>query len=135
MENEKTLLENEIEELKVKNQQLKIEIDNLWYCINNNLKPDENLSLPVQIEDLKLIQLLETPISECDFSINIIKCMGAQNITTIGQMYSLSKKDLLKFRNFGKKTLSELEEFATYKGLTFGYKNKFLGNSFYNKTS
>jgi len=47
-------------------------------------------------------------------------CLKAAEIKTLGELVSFNIEDLLKFRNFGKKSLSELEEFVRDKGLTFG---------------
>jgi DNA-directed RNA polymerase subunit alpha len=56
-------------------------------------------------------------------------CLKAADIKTLGELVAFDIADLLKFRNFGKKSLSELEELARDKGLTFGMDvAKYLGN-------
>jgi DNA-directed RNA polymerase subunit alpha len=63
---------------------------------------------------------LKTNLSELDLSVRAYNCLKAAEIRTLGDLVSYNIADLLKFRNFGKKSLSELEELVASKGLTFG---------------
>jgi DNA-directed RNA polymerase subunit alpha len=55
-----------------------------------------------------------------DLSVRALNCLKAADIETLGDLVSYNKNDLLKFRNFGKKSLTELEELVEGKGLQFG---------------
>jgi DNA-directed RNA polymerase subunit alpha len=69
---------------------------------------------------LSMRKLLKTPLSELDLSVRAYNCLKAAEIRTLGDLVSYNIADLLKFRNFGKKSLSELEELVATKALTFG---------------
>jgi DNA-directed RNA polymerase subunit alpha len=69
---------------------------------------------------LQMRKLLKTALSELDLSVRAYNCLKAAEIRTLGDLVSYNIADLLKFRNFGKKSLSELEELVASKGLTFG---------------
>jgi DNA-directed RNA polymerase subunit alpha len=59
-------------------------------------------------------------LSDLDLSVRAYNCLKAADIKTLGELVSFDIADLLKFRNFGKKSLSELEELVRDKNLTFG---------------
>ena len=65
-------------------------------------------------------QLLMTRLTDLDLSVRALNCLKAAEIDTLGDLVSFDKNDLLKFRNFGKKSLSELEDLVNAKGLSFG---------------
>jgi DNA-directed RNA polymerase subunit alpha len=65
-------------------------------------------------------QLLKTKLVDMDLSVRALNCLKAADVETLGQLVSYAKGDLLKFRNFGKKSLTELEELIKSKGLAFG---------------
>jgi DNA-directed RNA polymerase subunit alpha len=65
-------------------------------------------------------KLLKTPLSELDLSVRAYNCLKAADIKTLGDLVSYNIADLLKFRNFGRKSLTELEELVADKALTFG---------------
>ena len=65
-------------------------------------------------------QLLKTKLVDMDLSVRALNCLKAADIETLGDLVSFNKNDLLKFRNFGKKSLTELEELVASKGLHFG---------------
>ncbi|MCF8218344.1 MAG: DNA-directed RNA polymerase subunit alpha [Bacteroidales bacterium] len=69
---------------------------------------------------LHMRQLLKTQLSDMDLSVRALNCLKAAEVDTLGDLVSYNKNDLLKFRNFGKKSLAELEELVKNKGLTFG---------------
>jgi DNA-directed RNA polymerase subunit alpha len=69
---------------------------------------------------LHMRQLLKTKLVDMDLSVRALNCLKAADVETLGNLVSFSKADLLKFRNFGKKSLTELEELVRSKNLTFG---------------
>lgn len=69
---------------------------------------------------LHIRQLLKTKLVDMDLSVRALNCLKAAEVETIGELVALNKADLLKFRNFGKKSLTELEELVKGKGLEFG---------------
>jgi DNA-directed RNA polymerase subunit alpha len=69
---------------------------------------------------LHMRQLLETKLVDMDLSVRALNCLKAAEVDTLGDLVSFAKSDLLKFRNFGKKSLTELEDLVDNKGLTFG---------------
>ena len=69
---------------------------------------------------LHIRQLLKTKLVDMDLSVRALNCLKAAEVETIGELVALNKADLLKFRNFGKKSLTELEELVRSKGLEFG---------------
>ncbi len=90
---------------------------------------DERISLEleerVEVEEfdessLHMRQLLKTKLSDMDLSVRALNCLKAADIETLGDLVSYNKNDLLKFRNFGKKSLTELEDLVESKSLTFG---------------
>jgi DNA-directed RNA polymerase subunit alpha len=99
---------------------------------------DELITLDTQVKEapqevdenvLHIRKILKTPLSDLDLSVRAYNCLKAADIKTLGELVAFDIADLLKFRNFGKKSLSELEELARDKGLTFGMDvAKYLGN-------
>ena len=71
-------------------------------------------------EVLKMRQLLKTKLIDMSLSVRALNCLKSAEVETLGELVVFNKTDLLKFRNFGKKSLSELEELLTTHGLTFG---------------
>jgi DNA-directed RNA polymerase subunit alpha len=67
-------------------------------------------------------QLLKTKLTDMDLSVRALNCLKAAELETVGQLVSYNKNDLLKFRNFGKKSLTELDSMLKSKGLEFGMK-------------
>jgi DNA-directed RNA polymerase subunit alpha len=55
-----------------------------------------------------------------DLSVRALNCLKAAEVDTLGDLVSFNKNDLMKFRNFGKKSLTELDELVANKNLTFG---------------
>jgi len=72
-------------------------------------------------ETLHIRQLLKSKLSEMDLSVRALNCLKAAEVETLGELVAFSKADLMKFRNFGKKSLTELEELVHAKGLNFGF--------------
>ena len=71
-------------------------------------------------ESLHMRQLLKTRLIDMDLSVRALNCLKAAEVDTLGDLVSFNKSDLMKFRNFGKKSLTELDELVNNKGLTFG---------------
>ncbi|MBL0047901.1 MAG: DNA-directed RNA polymerase subunit alpha [Bacteroidetes bacterium] len=69
---------------------------------------------------LHMRQLLKTKLFDMDLSVRALNCLKAADVETLAELVSFNKNDLLKFRNFGKKSLSELEDLVHSKNLTFG---------------
>ena len=88
---------------------------------------DEKINLEEAIADefdedtLHMRQLLKTELTEFGLSVRALNCLKTAEVFTLGELVSFKKSDMLKFRNFGKKSLTELEELVKDKGLTFGY--------------
>ena len=71
-------------------------------------------------ESLHMRQLLKTKLIDMDLSVRALNCLKAAELDTLGYLVSFNKNDLMKFRNFGRKSLTELEELVILKGLSFG---------------
>ena len=71
-------------------------------------------------EALRMRQLLKTKLSDQDLSVRALNCLKAADVDTVGDLVKLNRNDLLKFRNFGKKSLTELDELLTSLNLKFG---------------
>lgn len=71
-------------------------------------------------EILHMRQMLKTRLVDMDLSVRALNCLKAAEVETLGDLVMYTKNDLMKFRNFGKKSLTELEELVDNKGLEFG---------------
>ena len=71
-------------------------------------------------EVLHMRQLLKTKLTDMDLSVRALNCLKSAAVETLGELVVFNKTDLLKFRNFGKKSLTELEELLQSLNLTFG---------------
>ncbi len=71
-------------------------------------------------EALRMRQLLKTKLSDQDLSVRALNCLKAADVDTVGDLVKLNRNDLLKFRNFGKESLTELDELLTSLNLKFG---------------
>jgi DNA-directed RNA polymerase subunit alpha len=69
---------------------------------------------------LHMRQLMKTKLVDMDLSVRALNCLKAADVETLGDLVSFNKNDLLKFRNFGKKSLTELEDLVKAKSLQFG---------------
>lgn len=90
---------------------------------------DERITLDSEIKSeteefdetsLHMRQLLKSKLVDLDLSVRALNCLKAADVETLGDLVSYNKNDLLKFRNFGKKSLTELEDLVESKGLSFG---------------
>lgn len=89
---------------------------------------DQNITLdkseadkvePVNEEFLRMRKLLKTPISDLDLSVRAYNCLKSADIKSLGDLVNLEISDMMKFRNFGKKSLTELEHLVASMELTF----------------
>lgn len=71
-------------------------------------------------EALHMRQLLKTKLTDLDLSVRALNCLKAAEVETLGDLVQYNRNDLLKFRNFGKKSLAELEELLDKMNLSFG---------------
>jgi len=69
---------------------------------------------------LHMRQMLKTKLTDLDLSVRALNCLKAAEVETLGDLVQYERSDLLKFRNFGKKSLTELDELIEKKGLSFG---------------
>ncbi len=74
----------------------------------------------VDEEMLHMRKLLKTPLNDLDLSVRAYNCLKAADVRTLGDLVTLEISDMMKFRNFGKKSLAELEQLVQDKNLTFG---------------
>ena len=81
-------------------------------------KPEEEEA--VDEEMLHMRKVLKTPLNDMDLSVRAYNCLKAADIRTLGDLVQLDMNDMMKFRNFGKKSLTELENLVQEKGLVFG---------------
>ena len=88
---------------------------------------DEKINLETDTVDdfdedtLHMRQLLKTELTDFGLSVRALNCLKTAEVFTLGELVSFKKSDMLKFRNFGKKSLTELEELIDEKGLHFGF--------------
>jgi DNA-directed RNA polymerase subunit alpha len=75
---------------------------------------------PIDEEYLHMRKLLKTSLSDLDLSVRAYNCLKAADVKSLGDLAKLEISDMMKFRNFGKKSLAELEQLIQEKGLTFG---------------
>ncbi len=71
-------------------------------------------------EVLHMRQLLKTKLVDLDLSVRALNCLKAADVDTLGDLVTYNRNDLLKFRNFGKKSLTELDDLLDNMGLSFG---------------
>jgi DNA-directed RNA polymerase subunit alpha len=82
------------------------------------VKPEEEDT--VDEEMLHMRKLLKTSLADLDLSVRAYNCLKSADVRTLGDLVNLDISDMMKFRNFGKKSLTELEQLVAEKGLTFG---------------
>jgi DNA-directed RNA polymerase subunit alpha len=71
-------------------------------------------------ESLRMRQLLKSKLADMNLSVRALNCLKAADVETLGDLVKFQKNDLLKFRNFGKKSLTELDDLLDHLNLTFG---------------
>ena len=101
----------------------RIMIQHLMLITDENITFNDATSREDNIVDehiLHMRKLLKTSLEDLDLSVRAYNCLKAAKINTLGEMVKFDTHELLKFRNFGKKSLVEIEELLQTKGLTFG---------------
>lgn len=78
------------------------------------------LNMPEPKPNEKMRKLLCTPLEQMGLSIRALNCLSAADIETMGDLVQYTRADLLKFRNFGKKSFQELDDLLDKHGLTWG---------------
>jgi DNA-directed RNA polymerase subunit alpha len=81
---------------------------------------EKNANEEFDEEVLHMRQLLKTKLVDLDLSVRALNCLKAAEVETLGDLVKFNKNDLLKFRNFGKKSLTELDELLENMNLNFG---------------
>ena len=90
---------------------------------------DEKISLEAPADEapeefdeevLKMRQLLKSKLVDMDLSVRALNCLKSAEVETLGELVKFQKNDLLKFRNFGRKSLTELEDLLQHNNLSFG---------------
>jgi DNA-directed RNA polymerase subunit alpha len=96
---------------------------------------DENISLDTRKEEKESIvdeetllvrKVLNTPLEDLELSVRAFNCLKAAKINSLSELVQYTQEELMKFRNFGQKSLSEIEQVLIERGLSFGMDiNKF----------
>jgi len=81
---------------------------------------EENVSEEFDENTLHVRQLLKSRLVDLDLSVRALNCLKAAEVDTLGDLVQYNRNDLLKFRNFGKKSLAEIDHLMNIKGLEFG---------------
>ncbi len=98
----------------------KILKDHILLFINFDIEPEQEESPEIDEEVLRIRKLLRMGVDELELSVRSHNCLMAANIKTIGDLVRRDEQEMLKFRNFGRKSLSELTKILEEKGLYFG---------------
>jgi DNA-directed RNA polymerase subunit alpha len=103
----------------------KILIQHFLLFSDEKIQLDEPVTQQIlsdEIDDTMIItrQLLKSKLNEMELSVRALNCLKSAELETMGDLVSIHKGDLLKFRNFGKKSLAELEDLVKSRGLEFG---------------
>jgi DNA-directed RNA polymerase subunit alpha len=98
----------------------KILKDHIQLFINFDIEPEEEEPVEVDEEVLRIRKLLKMPVDELELSVRSYNCLMAANIKTIGDLVRRDEQEMLKFRNFGRKSLQELTKILDEKGINFG---------------
>ena len=98
-------------------------IQHLMLITDENITFDDEKSREDSVVDehiLHMRKLLKTSLEDLDLSVRAYNCLKAAKINSLGEMVRYDTHELLKFRNFGKKSLVEIEELLQDKSLSFG---------------
>jgi DNA-directed RNA polymerase subunit alpha len=101
----------------------KILIQHFMLFSNERISLDEAVKPEIENYDEEMIrmrQLLKTKLADMDLSVRSLNCLKAAEVESLGDLVGYTRADLMKFRNFGKKSLTELDELVAAKGLQFG---------------
>ena len=104
-------------------QASRILIQHLMIITDENItfdtKEDKKEDL-VDEQTLQLRKMLKTPLEDLDLSVRAFNCLKAAKINSLSELVQYEQEDLMKFRNFGQKSLSEIEQVLHERGLSFG---------------
>lgn len=94
----------------------------MLFSDQNMILETNALDEPEQVDEemLHMRKLLKTQLNDLDLSVRAYNCLKAADVRTLGDLVRLEISDMMKFRNFGKKSLAELEQLVADKNLTFG---------------
>lgn len=94
----------------------------MLFSDQNMILETQETGEPEQVDEelLHMRKLLKTNLNDLDLSVRAYNCLKAADVRTLGDLVSLEISDMMKFRNFGKKSLAELEQLVSDKSLTFG---------------
>ena len=98
-------------------------IKHFYLFSDKDMEFAEDNSDEIEVVDEELLhmrKLLKTSLNDLDLSVRAYNCLKAAEIRTLGDLVSIEISDMMKFRNFGKKSLTEIEELVDSKGLSFG---------------
>ena len=98
----------------------KILRDHIQLFINFDIEPEPEEEPDIDEEVVRIRKLLKMSVDELELSVRSHNCLMAANIKTIGDLVRRDEQEMLKFRNFGRKSLSELSKILEEKGLHFG---------------
>ncbi len=98
----------------------KILRDHIQLFINVDVETEEEEPVEVDEEAIRIRKLLKMSVDELELSVRSHNCLTAANIKTIGDLVRRDEQEMLKFRNFGRKSLTELNKILEEKGLHFG---------------
>jgi DNA-directed RNA polymerase subunit alpha len=104
-------------------QAARIMIQHLMLITDENITFDTGVSEKHDVVDeqtLKLRQILKTPLEDLDLSVRAFNCLKAAKINSLSELVQYEQDELMKFRNFGQKSLSEIEQVLIDRGLGFG---------------
>jgi DNA-directed RNA polymerase subunit alpha len=98
----------------------KILKDHIQLFINFDIEPEEEEAAEIDEEMLRIKKLLKMSVDELELSVRSHNCLKAANIKTIGDLVHRDEQEMLRFRNFGRKSLTELNKILEERGLHFG---------------
>jgi DNA-directed RNA polymerase subunit alpha len=104
-------------------QASRILIQHLMLITDDNITFDSGENEKTHVVDehtLKLRQILKTPLEDLDLSVRAFNCLKAAKINSLSELVQYEQDELMKFRNFGQKSLSEIEQVLIDRGLSFG---------------
>ena len=104
-------------------QASRILIQHLMIITDENITFDSKEDKKEDVVDEQMLQLrkvLKTPLEDLDLSVRAFNCLKAAKINSLSELVQYEQEDLMKFRNFGQKSLAEIEQVLTERGLHFG---------------
>ena len=111
-------------------QASRILIQHLMIITDENITFDSKEDKKEDVVDEQILQLrkvLKTPLEDLDLSVRAFNCLKAAKINSLSELVQYEQEDLMKFRNFGQKSLSEIEQVLHERGLSFGMDLRKLG--------